>query len=100
MQSATHLPLQSSISLYRGETSAKISCSSTLLLSERVRVFVSQPLPHTYTHKSFVSRVSQANLLPWSSSTPFHCAIEFVPPPVTKTSCFFEHFLRSVYRPF
>ena len=47
---------------------------------------------HCHTHTCttlFVSRVSQANLLPRSSITPFHCAIEFVLPPDTKTLCVF-----------
>ena len=59
---------------------------------------------HCHRHAqatSFASRVSQANLLPWSSITPFYCAIGFVLPPDTKTSCvFFEHFLHFVYQPF
>ena len=65
------------------------------------RVFVFQALPHAYTlHTQFVSRVSQANLLPWSSITPFHCALGFVLPPDTKIRAFFEHLLPFVYQPF
>ena len=62
-------------------------------MSIRASTSICFPTIATRIHTtSLVSRISQANLLPWSSITQFDCAMEFVLPPDTKTSCVFWTF--------
>ena len=93
----------------RGETSGRITCASTLLLSERVSeragVFVFKPLPHTYTPHHFLPGFHKLTYCHggwyYILSIPlFNCVILICFPTDTKALCVFRgifapYFLRS-----